>query len=572
MAIDPTTPVTPTAPAAPAGSPPSSAVALQAMARAAMAGATAQLGEIVGQPTASTFKTHSTVEQPGQASAQDAGRATDTPAAKGGAVEPGRAPVPDVRSIRAVRVAAADAVPRQAGLAPLMADVREIVERAETPSEVRNAGKTLLARVPRAFEISTAQGLRKAVERSGVFLEARLARGDLPKHEGAAPSVAPETDIKAALLVFRSVLSNWLARTAPPPTEEPEHPGMAAPEIADHAEGDEPVRSGPAQSRPVQSEHVETESPHGVARPEAQSGGAPLADAESPQTAAPRRDDSAALAPPAKETVSPPLDDAVEPRFAAFLASPKPVRPPTTKPEAPALGLLGMIEATPDAEDLARSPPSTTMPLAAKGYGPVSAEQARSKTPPPPFAGGPLAGQRPTGSDLPPEASAQAIVRRLVKGAGAALARQDLMQIASLPEVHHDPETGEARPQAGRLNLEVPFVTPQGVAVAQFEISHDGGGAGGGAVGTVERTYRVRFSIDVEPLGPVHALVTLTGARTRVSLWAERAETIARLRAGEESLGAALRQADLSPDVAVHSGAPPIRDTSVLGHFVDQAS
>jgi hypothetical protein len=58
-----------------------------------------------------------------------------------------------------------------------------------------------------------------------------------------------------------------------------------------------------------------------------------------------------------------------------------------------------------------------------------------------------------------------------------------------------------------------------------------------------------------------------------VSLWAERAETIARLRAGEEILGAALRAAELSPEVAVHSGAPPSPDgVSPLGHFVDQAS
>uniref|UniRef100_UPI0025EE5935 flagellar hook-length control protein FliK n=1 Tax=uncultured Caulobacter sp. TaxID=158749 RepID=UPI0025EE5935 len=110
------------------------------------------------------------------------------------------------------------------------------------------------------------------------------------------------------------------------------------------------------------------------------------------------------------------------------------------------------------------------------------------------------------------------------------------------------------------------------LGVGQFEISHDGGGSGG-AVGPAERTYKARFSIDVEPLGPVHAMVTLTGSRTRVSLWAERAETIARLRAGEESLGAALREAELTPEVAVHSGAPPSPGgVSPLGHFVDQAS
>ncbi|HWU79689.1 MAG TPA: hypothetical protein VN158_06440, partial [Caulobacter sp.] len=33
-----------------------------------------------------------------------------------------------------------------------------------------------------------------------------------------------------------------------------------------------------------------------------------------------------------------------------------------------------------------------------------------------------------------------------------------------------------------------------------------------------------------------------------------------------------LRQAELSPDVAIHSGAPTTSGVSALGHFVDQAS
>ena len=62
-----------------------------------------------------------------------------------------------------------------------------------------------------------------------------------------------------------------------------------------------------------------------------------------------------------------------------------------------------------------------------------------------------------------------------------AAASSPMDAVASLPEAH-EPETAEARPQqAGRLNLDLPFMTPQGVAVAQFEISHDGGGSGGGS-------------------------------------------------------------------------------------------
>jgi hypothetical protein len=56
---------------------------------------------------------------------------------------------------------------------------------------------------------------------------------------------------------------------------------------------------------------------------------------------------------------------------------------------------------------------------------------------------------------------------------------------------------------------------------------------------------------------------------TRVGLWAERPEAMARLRAGEEALNAALRQAELTPEVAFHPGAPAAAPTA-LGHFVDR--
>jgi hypothetical protein len=483
--------------------------------------------------------------------------------------------------MRAVRAAAADAVPRQAGLAPLMADVRAVLDRPDTPPEVRSAGEDLMARLPRAFEVSTARGLQKAVEQSGVFLEARLARSATSAPDGQAPPVSPGADLKAALLVFKGALSGWLARAAPPPVEAPENTVVVAEQPAETAEVAQPAEaSRPPPTPPPRQGH---EAPAGEDAPSAPPAALEVSPDE-PERAAIPATATKAQPPPTggEETVSPtrpaaaqlgetPQED-VEPRFAAFLAPLKSTPPtPSAKPVSAVLGFLDLAEVSPAPDDGRPTPPVAT-PLAARGYGGTLADPAAPKTPPPPFAGGPMAGQRPKVAELPEHAAPDELVRRLLRGASAALARQDLMQIASLREVHHDPETGEARPQPSRLNFDVPFVTPGGVAVAQFEITRDGGGAGGGVVGPVERTYRARFSIDVEPLGPVHALVTLTGARARVSLWAERAETIARLRAGEEALGAALRQAELTPEVAVHSGPPPVKDGRALGHFVDQAS
>lgn len=600
MAIDPTTPLTPILPAHPAGTPPDSVAVLQAMARQALTNMSAELGQVVGRPAApQTPKTSMPVEQVGQVSTQDAGHASDasgaaksTPHAQQQALA--AKGTPETRMARAVRTAAAEAVPRQVGIAPLMANVRAVVDRPDMPHEVREAGRALLARTPQAAELATPQGLRQAVERSGVFLEARMARAAAmaPTLAGeAAPTLPQANDMKAALLVFRGALSAWLARAVPQSATEP----STEPAIESASTSTEPsepaVRATPqsagAQPIPTQAMRTQAAPTQATQRPLIPTL-APTPPAEVPQdapgettqaTSAPspatgRTEEEAPttkLNPPATPS---PEDEQLAARFGSFVAPHKPSPHPvgTVRQALSPLIQAGLLADETGAEE---PPPQTdAKAVVARGYGAPAAEIARSKVPPPPYAGGPMAGQKPTAPALSLGQPTIDVVRGLLKGAIGALARQDLMQIASLPESQqHDPEILETRPPGARLNLDLPFVTPQGVAVAQFEISHDGGGAGGGAVGPAERTYKARFSIDVEPLGPVHAMVTLTGSRTRVSLWAERAETIARLRAGEESLGAALRDAELTPEVAVHSGAPPSPGgVSPLGHFVDQAS
>lgn len=580
MAIDPTTPLTPILPAVPAGSPPDSLTILQAMARQALANTTAQLGEIVGRgATPQAPATAAPVEPAGQAATRDAAQTQDASgAAKRTLATPqtlsGR-PALDSRMAQAVRVAAAEAVPRQSGLAPLMANVRAALDNPAMPPEVREAGRALLAGAPPAADIATPAGLRRAVEQSGVFLEARMARAPAATSE-TSPASAHGGDMKAALLVFRGVLSAWLARAT---SSIPDAAEEALPEAATEAAEAKPEHSTPSSSAAA------------AARSSAPTPGRPLA-APLPSLATPHGKTAEAAArsvsaPPA-EVVEKAMASAVtdaapnaeaEPlvaRFGAFITPRAAPNPNVAASQA----LSPLIQAGLLAEDAVADEPPAAPLIEAKipvtrGYGTSGNDSVGSKLPPPPYAGGPMAGQKPAPSAMSSEQSPVEIVRGMLKGAGGALARQDLLQIASLPEPQHhgEGEAGEVRPHGARLNLDLPFVTPRGVAVAQFEISHDGGGSAGGAAGPAERTYKARFSIDVEPLGPVHAMVTLTGARTRVSLWAERAETIARLRAGEESLGAALRQAELTPEVAVHSGAPPMPGgANPLGHFVDQAS
>ncbi|WP_146619028.1 flagellar hook-length control protein FliK, partial [Rhodoplanes elegans] len=104
--------------------------------------------------------------------------------------------------------------------------------------------------------------------------------------------------------------------------------------------------------------------------------------------------------------------------------------------------------------------------------------------------------------------------------------------------------------------FEIPFVTPQGTTVAQFEISRDAKGQG--AAEKVAPAWRARFAVEIEPVGLVHAQVTVTGERAGVTLWAERGDSAALLRDNAGVLAERLRAAELDPsEVVVRDGAPP---------------
>ncbi|MGY3409103.1 FlhB-like protein [Bradyrhizobium sp. GM5.1] len=145
-------------------------------------------------------------------------------------------------------------------------------------------------------------------------------------------------------------------------------------------------------------------------------------------------------------------------------------------------------------------------------------------------------------------------MHRLLDDTDAALARQTLLQVASLPD-RTDASGHKIDPSVPQWNFEIPFATPQGTAMAQFEISRDGGNE---SADPARRAWRARFTLNVEPDGPVHALITLNGDKTFVRMWAERPTTAQQLRAAIGELNQALTRAELKPgDILVRDGTPP---------------
>lgn len=414
-------------------------------------------------------------------------------------------------NVEALAVAAAvqNAAARQGSLSPLFANLGVAAASAVLPQTLQQAAAQFLTRRPSLDQNFTGDDLKAAFKASGLFMERAFA--------GASSQASDAPDLKAALIVFRQTLSAWLA-AAPEPSPAP--PSL------------------PASGAPLQM-------PGGAQQPEVEE----------------------ILLPQASMRVA---KDAAEPDGKIRLYAPhEPLPTGAGRVAADFASLQEVLQAFPRG---VRDAVARLLAAEARttGAGTVAGDDgiALSNVPPPPFRGSSPSAQPMAAPSVMPDDAPVAIVHRLMEDTDAALARQTLLQAASLPE-RIDAPGARIDPNAPRWHFEIPFATTQGTAVAQFEIARDGPGT---ETASAQRTWRARFSLDVEPTGPVHALVTLNGGRTSVRMWAERPLTAARLRADAPQLAHALREAALEPgDIVIGDGAPPRPAAPAAGRFLDRA-
>jgi len=145
--------------------------------------------------------------------------AVTTALAAARAVEP---PGPEA----AVALARLDAAGRQVSLAPLLANLEQALGSKALPATVKAAIRQVLALQTPTEGPLTAETVKQAITRSGLFLEARLARGE------PAP-----VDLKAALLMLQQVLAPMAPRSA----NRPQRPAAAPPTSGGPLAGQAPV-------------------------------------------------------------------------------------------------------------------------------------------------------------------------------------------------------------------------------------------------------------------------------------------------------------------------------------------
>jgi len=407
----------------------------------------------------------------------------------------------------AVSAAVQAAATEQDSLAPLFANLGAAASSGNLPPKLQQAIAQVLAQQTSLDQNLDGGDIKTAFQKSGILLEASLASGSVP------PSGAP--DLKAALIVLRQTLQTALGTSA----------AVTA-----------PTASGTAQAATQNA-----------------SGAATLASS-SLVPSGPELDVQEIMLPQARLAVAQDLvQTAVTGRSALAAAS-------HAGPTAGAT--LNLLQ---EALQEFGNPARAAATLKDMRGGDVT---VHTNTPPPPFRGSAPTPQPIASPSIAPDAPLATAAHHLLDNTDAAIARQTLLQVASLPD-HIDMAGPRIDTTAPSWNFEIPFVTPQGTAMAQFEISRDGGGEG---VEATKRVWRARFSIDVEPSGPIHAQISLSGDKTSVRMWAERPATAAQLRAGAPQLSQQLSRAELQPgDIVIRDGNPPQAAPARAGHFLDRA-
>lgn len=443
----------------------------------------------------------------------------------------------------AVSAAAQTAAARQGSLAPLFANLSLIAMSDAVPAKLQQALAPLLALRPHLDQNLTGNDVKAAFESSGLFLESSLASGRI-----TPSSSTPVVDLKAALIVLRQTLLSLGS-----PAES-----VSAPAFQQQA-------SLAAQAFP--------DIPAADLAPERQTAASP--------TLAPSLiteiDVEEVFLPQARLPVADDFSEARGP--SRMFSAPPPQLDAATRATTAGATLNLLQEALQDIPQQAGNAAKLVLNQDVP-FDPLPAHEAQRMprnenaggahitTPPPPFRGALPAAQAVVPPSIAPATTLAATLHHLRDDTDAAIARQTLLQVASLPD-RADIAGPRTEPAPPRWNFEIPFATPAGTAIAQFEISRDGTGRDTDAA---ERIWQARFSLDVEPAGPIHALISLKGGKTSVRMWAERPLTAMQLRAGALQLSQALSRAELQPgDIVIRDGAPTQSRLPPAGHFLDRA-
>lgn len=482
-----------------------------------------------------------------------------------------------------------------------------VLAKLET-GEARLATLGILLDIMPVEPVDLGDALRLTVVRTGDDLAVSVAKAPLPDRQGLPPASAPPADTRPRAG----------APSGSPPSTSAAQPSRAdvvelspaagrifaaqAAEVSPHEAGrllSDPLLSDPSGSDPLRAPEPSAQAKAALAAmiPAAAAGQqsrAPLVANAIAVLAGPAGD---RLPKAVRESLSALVSSAIDPTRLDGAALRGAVARSGTFQEGALLRITGTVDAdvdpTGDAKSAILALRSVLQALVGREGGP--AVLARPDPPPLPQRGAPAVAQQAAAPSLAADATPHLAARTLLDGAEGALDRIRLLQSASLPD---DRAAASAQPGADRQGqerlildrptsdrptsdrqaserartdrlVEIPIAMSGGrVPVASLAIGRDGRSA---AMSGEAPAWRMKLSLDLEETGPMHAVVSLRGARAGVTLWAERPQTADLFRSSLGELRDALTVADLDIDTLdVRTGAPTPPRPAPAGSFLDR--
>jgi Flagellar hook-length control protein FliK len=289
----------------------------------------------------------------------------------------------------------------------------------------------------------------------------------------------------------------------------------------------------------------------------------PAATAASTPTAEPTDIGSALLA--LRQTLQTWLDQETDTRTATTPPNAAPASPPQTAARAnvpmPSYRVAAnVLQALVSQLSAPPSPPTTAISreqavhLLLQSYSdtqtasppenpPTPQVAARATMPMPPFRGSPSVPQAPVPPSLSTTAPPREQAAHLLAQTDAAIARQTLLRMVSLPSAQPSSAT-HSNDSSTRVMFEIPVATALGTGIAPMTIAREGGRGDGPESLT---SWIASFSIDLAAIGPVHVRIALVGERASVTFSAERPQAANLLAADLPLLDAGLRNAQIEP-------------------------
>jgi hypothetical protein len=413
-------------------------------------------------------------------------------------------------------------------IGPLLADLVKAQVLPATPTAIRNE-------IARTLDIAMPlRNLSDDTELARVLLSSRT-----PPNTTTSASPAPGTtqqgalvaDLKSALTSLQGVLQQWAAKEGAAPTTAaaPAPQQMAAPTISALVSGSADPKQGLA-TLPTPAGASATSSLQGATKEAGSVQGAPPNPANVPPPLVVPLGSLATLPSPAHPGISS-AHGGMADAMVSFLLSQQAAATPSDVMMRQRNAKL----ANPGDGRSDLSPGATNPAVAAY----------RKALPPTPV--------QPT-TLWPHDPGPAFIARTLSARTEAALTQVKILEItAQLQRAEQSTANAQVAPEP-RWTFDLPLQTPFGQAQARFEVSRDSFKSRNGAQAVV---WRTRFSMDVEPLGPIHAQIALLGLHAWIGLWAERPEAMNLLEQQQAELQSTFSADNVEAEVICCLGAPP---------------